>query len=131
MAKRFGMRVGGRHSLGRIWGGAKLGIAPIRIDGLDTLPKAPKLKRGRKANMEFHLAVAAVVKLYGPDRRKESNLEKIVEGLDKDKGRTPPLKKWASRKPRATSWTRAFQNNPELVRKALAYSLRMAARVSR
>ena len=60
---------------------------------------------------------------------KESNLEKIAVKLDRDKERIPPRKSWAALKPRARSWERAVEYHPELVRKAIAYSLKMAAKI--
>ena len=78
--------------------------------------------------MALHRAIADTVKPFGDDWKQQSNLEKIAALLDQDKKRTPPKNVWADLNPPARSWKRALSNDPERVRKALAYSLEMVAR---
>jgi hypothetical protein len=85
------------------------------------LPMEAKSKRGPKANMKFHRAVVEVMRLFGPNWTEQ--LERIAEEMDKKK--IPALPRWAKKHPAARTWTRAAQRYPELVRKALAYSLKM------
>ena len=87
-----------------------------------------KAARGPTANMDYHRAVTAIVKRFGDDWREISNLEEIAVALDRDKVGTPPPKIWADRNPPALRWERAVEYYPELVRKALAYSLDMNSR---
>jgi hypothetical protein len=89
---------------------------------------SPK-KRGPKANMDFHVAVAKIVEQFGANWKAQSNLEEIATRLDDAK--VPASPAWARRKPPAQSWRRAFRQYPGLVIKAIAYHLKMAARVSR
>jgi hypothetical protein len=84
----------------------------------------PKARRGPKAKMKFHRAVAKVVHSYGPNWKKR--LEQIVRKLDKSK--LQPLTAWAKRNPPARSWDRAWQHYPSVVLKAIEYSLEMAAK---
>jgi hypothetical protein len=84
----------------------------------------PKTKRGPKANMEFHRAVAEVVHSFGPNWKK--HLEQIAGKLDKRN--LPPPVIWAKRNPPARSWKRAVAQYPDVLLKALAYSLKMTAR---
>jgi hypothetical protein len=84
----------------------------------------PKARRGPKAKMKFHRAVAKVVHSYGPNWKKR--LEQIVRKLDKSK--LQPLTAWATRNPPAQSWDRAWQHYPGVVLKAIEYSLEMAAK---
>lgn len=83
-----------------------------------------KKKRGPQPKMEFHLAVAAVVRSSGPNWKE--HLEQIAGKLGKRK--VPPLAVWMNRKPSARSWTQAVEYYPALVVKALEYSLEMAAK---
>jgi hypothetical protein len=86
----------------------------------------PKTKRGPKANMGFHRAVAGVVRTYGPNWKKR--LEQIAGRLDKRTRDLPPPAIWATRNPPARSWKRAVEYYLAVVRKALDYSLKMAAK---
>jgi hypothetical protein len=83
-----------------------------------------KKKRGPRAKMEFHRAVAEVVRSFGPNWKE--HLEQIAGKLGKRN--LPPLAAWANRNPPARSWRRAVEYYPELVVKALEYSLEMAAK---
>ena len=94
------------------------------VNTAPALPAQPKLKRGPKANMEFHRAVAKVVHSYGPYWKER--LEQIVRKLDKSK--LQPLAAWAKRNPPSRSWDRAWQHYPGVVLKAIEYSLEMAAK---
>jgi hypothetical protein len=84
----------------------------------------PKARRGPKAKMKFHRAVAKMVRSYGPNWKKR--LEQIVRKLDKSK--LPPSTAWAKRNPPARSWERAWLHHPDVVLKAIEYSLKMAAK---
>jgi hypothetical protein len=88
----------------------------------------PKSKRGPKANMKFHHDVAGAVNSFGfgTQWKELSNLEQIAEKLDSLKINPPP--KWAMRHPPARSWSRALGHYPDVVRKALDYALKMAAK---
>jgi hypothetical protein len=100
--------------------------------GQDTVGNtaAPRSPRGPKPKMESHRAIAAVVNRYGDNWQTESSLDKIAAELDRNKARTPPPNAWANRTPPAKSWKRAITNYPVLVKHAISYSLKMAARVS-
>ena len=99
-----------------------------RAAGASGVNQERQPKRGPRANMDYHFAIAAVAKPYGDGWREQSNPKNIAAELDRNKARTPPKNEWASRKPHARSWTRAVDNYPELVRKTIAYSLKMVAR---
>lgn len=88
-----------------------------------------KVKRGPQAKMEFHSEVAMVVASsgLGANWKDSSNLEKIVKELDKR--RIPSLPVWANRRPPARTWRRAVDHYPNLVRKAIEYSLKMARKI--
>jgi hypothetical protein len=88
--------------------------------------KKPNAKRGPRPNTDRHQRIAAVVKSYRTDWKESSNLEQIATELDTGKIATPPG--WARRERHAKSWTRATEYYPDLVRKALAYSLKMDAK---
>jgi len=83
-----------------------------------------KKKRGPQPKMEFHLAVAEVVRSSGPNWKE--HLEQIAGKLGKRK--LPSLAAWTKRSPSARSWRQAVEYYPELVVKALEYSLEMAAK---
>jgi len=86
----------------------------------------PKAKRGPKANMKFHHEVAEIVNSFrfGAKWKELSNLEQIAEKMDRRK--LPALGAWAKRERRARTWKRAVEFYPDVVRKALEYSLEMA-----
>jgi hypothetical protein len=83
-------------------------------------------QRGPKPDSDRHRGIAEVVKQYGADWKEFSNLEKIARELKKRK--IAPAKSWEKRDRPARSWIRALEYYPDLVRKALAYSLKMAAK---
>ncbi len=78
--------------------------------------------------MDYHRAIADIVMPFGDKWRNEDNLERIAAQLDRDKKNTPPKKAWVTRTPLARSWKRAVENYPDVVRKAITYSLKMAQR---
>ena len=86
----------------------------------------PKTKRGPKARIEFHLAVAAVVHSFEP--KWKDHLEQIARKLDRQKKMTPASSAWAKRERPALSWTRALEYYPDVVVKVLDYSLEKAAK---
>ena len=91
----------------------------------------PRRKPGPIAKMDYHRAIAAIVEPYGDGWREESNLEKIVEELDRNKDKTPPRKSWATpntKRVAARSWGRMVRIDANMVRKAIAPSLKMAAK---
>lgn len=90
--------------------------------------KTKAARRGPLADMDYHCAVAAIVKPFGNKWREQSNLDKIAVALDQDKDRTPPSKKWAALKPAARSWKRAVELHQERVYKSIAHSLYMVSR---
>lgn len=83
-----------------------------------------KKKRGPQAKMDFHRAVAEVVHSFELNWKK--HLEQIAGKLDK-RNLSPPVA-WAKRNPPARSWKRAVEQYPDVLLKALAYSLKMTAR---
>jgi hypothetical protein len=86
----------------------------------------PKAKRGPKPRMDFHRAVAEVMKSFGMNWKEQSNLERIARELDRRK--IPPLQSWLGRDRRARTWRRAAEYYSHLVRQALEYSLKMVAK---
>jgi hypothetical protein len=86
----------------------------------------PKTKRGPKARIEFHRAVATVVLSFAP--KWKDHLEQIARKLDRQKKMTPASSAWAKRERPALSWTRAFEYYPDVVVKVLDYSLEKAAK---
>ena len=86
----------------------------------------PSAKRGPKVKMDRHRAIAEVMKSHGPNWTEPSVLEQIANELDKLKISTSPA--WARRERRARTWKRAVEYYPDVVRKALDYSLEMAAK---
>ena len=76
--------------------------------------------------MGKHKSIANVVAPYGNDWRQSENLEKIVAQLDREK--VPPSKSWTRRTPPARSWEKAHLSHPDVVVKAIEYSLEMAER---
>jgi len=98
---------------------------PQRDQLADALELQPKTKRrGPKPNMGFHHAVADVVRPFLPDWKE--HLEEIAEQLHEHDIESLP--KWKKRNPPAKTWSRAVGNYPDVVLKALEYSLDMAAR---
>ena len=87
-----------------------------------------KKKRGPQPKVDFHRAVAEVVDSFGfgANWKELSNLEQIAEKLDKRK--IPALQTWEKRDRVARTWSRAVEFYPDLVRKALEYSLKIAAK---
>jgi hypothetical protein len=107
---------------------AKVKFETRNAEGMSDVRRTAELsaKRGPKPNMERHRAIADVMKPYGSKWAEPSNLEAIAKVLAKNN--IPPVEKWAKRSPPIRSWPRAVQFHPELVRKALAYSLKVAAK---
>lgn len=99
---------------------------PRTSDVANNLVEQPKSKTGPKPRMDFHHAVADVVRLFDTKWKQPPNLERIAKELKMRK--IPPLKSWGKRERPAQSWTRAVEYYPDVVRKALEYSLKMAAR---
>ncbi len=88
----------------------------------------PKGKRGMTPNMKRHHDIADVVNSFnfGANWKEPSNLKKITEKMVKQ--HIPPSQAWVKRRPPARSWRRALEFHPDAVRKALEYSLEMAAK---
>jgi hypothetical protein len=99
-------------------------MADVTANTAPALPVKPKTKRGPKANMEFHRAVAEVVKLFGSGWK--GHLDQIARRLDKSKRNFPTPAAWAKRDPPAHSWGRAVGLYPNVVLKKLEYSLEKA-----
>jgi hypothetical protein len=94
--------------------------------GFSPTPTVSRQPRGPKPATVTHNAIADVVAPYGDEWKKEKNLSQIARQLDTDG--VPTRNSWKQRKPPARSWRRALLNYPELVIKAIGYSLRMAQR---
>jgi hypothetical protein len=75
--------------------------------------------RGPKRDTENHLKLARIVDTFGDRWNESENLAEICDRLDKD--RVPTPKTWQSRTPPSRSWARGFTNDPEMVRKVIAY----------
>lgn len=88
----------------------------------------PNAKPGPKPKIDRHQAIAEVVEPYGEKWKEQDNLEKISDALNKRKRDIPPPASWAKRERPAKSWTRAVEYYPDVVRKVIAYSLKMAAK---
>jgi hypothetical protein len=97
-----------------------------RVAAESELAVKPRAKRGPKANMDFHRAVAEVVNSFGMNWQGDSSLDRIARELEGRK--IPSLKSWLHRSPPARSWGRAVEQHSHVVRKALEYSLKMVAR---
>jgi hypothetical protein len=83
--------------------------------------------RGPQPQMARHRTIAEVVAPYRQDWKREPNLNRVADQLDK--AGVEVRKTWTQIRPRAVrSWTRAVDSIPHLVVKAIEYSLRMAQR---
>jgi hypothetical protein len=83
-----------------------------------TKPAKPQRKRGPKPDIENHLKVAALIRRYEDDWILDENLTEICEALDQQ--RVPIPKTWPSRTDgKSHTWSRALQNYPTLVIKAI------------
>src|ERR1700731_1248060 len=94
-----------QHAIGSLPGFIK--AASESKSGLSSNPPDPRTKtaesrtaqrRGPRPNMNLHQAIAQIVKPYGPNWRDGSNLEKILDQLDKTPA-TLPSKQWATASP--------------------------------
>jgi hypothetical protein len=85
----------------------------------------PTRKRGPKPDLHNHLKVAALIRRYENDWILDENLSEICEALDQQK--VPIPKTWPSRSDgKSHSWSRAFENYPTLVIKAIKDRLKAA-----
>jgi hypothetical protein len=85
----------------------------------------PQRKRGPKPDVENHQKVAALIRRYGDDWILDDNLQDICEALDSQ--HVPIPKTWPSRTDgKSHSWSRAYQNYPTLVIKAIKDRCRAA-----
>jgi hypothetical protein len=78
----------------------------------------PQRKRGPRPDIENHQKVATIIRRYEDDWILDENLAEICEALDHQK--VPIPKTWPSRRDaKSHTWSRAFQNYPTLVIKAI------------
>ena len=81
-------------------------------------PAKPQRKRGPRPDVENHRKVTAIVRRYEADWILDDNLIEICEALDQQ--HVPIPKTWPSRTDgKSHTWSRAFQNYPTLVIKAI------------
>lgn len=110
---------------------AKIGTRELELKSDTEIAKKVPLqlkKRGPKANMDFHRAVADLVRPYDGKWREKSNLISLSKQLDRNRKETPPLFAWRSRRPPAATWSQAVGNYPSVVIHAIVHSLNMTAR---
>ena len=80
--------------------------------------KKPQRKRGPKPDLENHQKVATLIRRYEDDWILDEILQEICEALDEQ--HVPIPKKWPTRSDgKSHTWSRAFQNYPTLVIKAI------------
>lgn len=90
----------------------------------------PQRKRGPKPDVENHQRVAAIIRRYEGDWILDDNLIEICETLDQQ--HVPIPKTWPSRTDgKSHTWSRAFQNYPTLVIKAIKDRCKAAQAASR
>ena len=87
-------------------------------------------RRGPKPDMARHQKIAAVVEPYGQAWKQERNLQEIARRLDQE--HVGVRKSWTELEPQAVrSWKRAATSKPDLVIKAIDYSLSVVSRSPR
>ncbi len=85
----------------------------------------PQRKRGPKPDVESHLKVAALIRRYEEDWILDENLSEICEALGQQ--HVPIPKTWPARADgKSHTWSRALQNYPNLVVKAIKDRLKAA-----
>ena len=94
---------------------------PPSTSGLQSSPR----KRGPKPDVENHAKVVNIVSSYGEHWTLDDNLREVCDTLDQQN--VPIPKTWPVRLDgRSRSWSRAFENYPHLVVKAIKDRCKMA-----
>lgn len=96
----------------------KSGIWTSSTPSSSNKPKKPQRKRGPKPDVENHQRVATIIRRNEDNWILDDNLIEIREALDQR--HVPIPKPWPSRADgKSHTWSRAFQNYPTLVIKAI------------
>lgn len=97
----------------------------IQTSGLSR-PPARKWQSGPAPAMDLHRTISEVVQSHGDLWQQEASLREIVRELDRQK--VPVSKAWKRWDEAPQNWKQALKIHPDRVRKAITYSLKMAAR---